>query len=341
VDPISQGVPATPEVLEEALALSEDALADIELSRIPLASVALKASRLARLLNDFEAQQMFRAEAGGYPSGPAGVDPQTWHLAELAGRTYEAIDDKTKQAKTVAFVESIGQLESDVEGAKIGLEAAKDPNVSLASANPHQVLSAPRGNMYERAALHRNHTTASQRLASRRALIHEYVSRRYYELKFSGAAQNVFSAVREAVDGSIGETVPGAVQQLASVLDNLRSQNPEDWSNAVHSCRRILQNLADAVFPAQDEKRTLGDGHSVNLGPDNYINRLVCYAEDNSDSARFHDLVGSHLKFLGDRLDAVFHAAQKGSHAAVSHDEANRYVIYTYMLVGDILALRS
>jgi hypothetical protein len=51
--------------------------------------------------------------------------------------------------------------------------------------------------------------------------------------------------------------------------------------------------------------------------------------------------VGSHLKFLGDRLDAVFHAAQKGSHAAVSHDEANRYVIYTYMLVGDILALRS
>ena len=49
-------VPATPEALEEALSLSAEILADIELSRGPLTSSALKAGRLARLLNDQRAQ---------------------------------------------------------------------------------------------------------------------------------------------------------------------------------------------------------------------------------------------------------------------------------------------
>jgi len=75
------------------------------------------------------------------------------------------------------------------------------------------------------------------------------------------------------------------------------------------------------------------------LGPDNYINRLICFAEDKSDSNRFQDIVGSHLGFLGDRLDAVAEATQKGSHAEVSREEADRYVIYTYLIVGDILSL--
>lgn len=327
--------------MEEALALSEDLLADVELSRVPLAAAALKAARLARLLNDIQAQEMFRAEASGYPSTPKGYDLAAWQLLIVAGRTYDIVDEATTETKSVAFGESIEQLQSQVDGAKIGLESAQDPDVSVSSSNPTQYVLPGPGNAYERGRLHGQLSSASQRLASRRALIHEYASRRHYELKFSGVAQDVFSAVRETVDRSIGETVPTAVQKFASVHDNLRSGNPEDWSNAVHSCRRIMQDLANAVFPAQDDDRVSEDGHAIKLGPDNYVNRLVCYAEDKSASTRFVDLVGSHLRFLGDRLDAVFRAAQKGSHAVVSHGEANRYVVYTYMLVADIIGLRE
>ena len=48
-------VSPTSEALEESLDLSEEILKDIELSSLPLWSVALKASRLARLLNHREA----------------------------------------------------------------------------------------------------------------------------------------------------------------------------------------------------------------------------------------------------------------------------------------------
>ena len=49
--------------------------------------------------------------------------------------------------------------------------------------------------------------------------------------------------------------------------------------------------------------------------------------------------MGSHLRF-NRRLDSVFLAAQKGSHAVVTKDEADRYVVYTYLVVGDILSLQ-
>ena len=57
--PMSPSIPATSQVLREAEALSADILENIELSQVQLSVVVLKALRLARLLNDFEHQQIF------------------------------------------------------------------------------------------------------------------------------------------------------------------------------------------------------------------------------------------------------------------------------------------
>lgn len=337
---MSSEIPPSVEAAKEALELSAEIIADVELSRVPLASAALKAARLARLPNDFDSQQVFQHEASGYPSTPDGVPPEVWRLAALAGRVSTTRDPKTKADTDKAYMESIERLESTVESSKIALQAARDRNVSISSANPNQSVYAGIGNSQERLNLGKAISIATDKLASRRAFIYGYATRRHYELRFSGVAQDVFSAVRDSVDRDIGDLVPSAVQKFAAVHDNLRSDNPEDWSNAVHSCRRILQDLADAVYPPNSAKRVTAGGKEINIGPDAYINRLVCFAEDNSDSERFSELVGSHLKFLGDRLDAIFQAAQKGSHAVVGRAEANRYVVYTYMVAGDILSLR-
>lgn len=329
-------IPPTPDALDEALELASEIMGDIELGSAPLAAVALKASRLARLVNDFDHQTLFKYEAGGYPSAPNKVPPDVWRLAVLAGRTYT--QPGAAKEKTLVYLASVDRLAEEMATGKLALGVAGDRDVSISSSNPYQTVITPPGNFMERFTLRNNIDTATARLASRRALIHDYATRHYYGLKFAGAAQDVFATVRARVDDSIGRVVPSATQKFAAVHDNLRSENPEDWSNAVHSCRRILQDLADSLFPPTDEVRSSG-GKEIKLGKSHVINRLVCYAEDHSSSTRFNDLVGSHLKFLGDRLDAVFHAAQKGSHANVSRDEANRYVVYTYLIVGDILSL--
>jgi hypothetical protein len=282
-------------------------------------------------------------EAGGYPSNFDGVPPDVWRLAVAAGRHFKSVNFQTKQAQEYIYMESISQLEEQVRIAEASLAAARDPDVAISSANPNQYVSSPMGNALERLGLRNSLTQTLERLASRRTLIHRHVLRKHYELKFSGIADDVFTRIRDRVAATIGRLIPDAVQRLTAVYENLRSDNPEDWSNAVHSCRRILQDLADVVFPPRDEQRVKqveGKTIQIKLGQENYINRIMAFVEDASSSERFQDLVGSHISFLGDRLDSILSAANKGSHdTIVSREEADRYVVYTYLLVGDTLSL--
>jgi len=335
-------VPPSKSALREALSLSDEVLRNIELSEIPLARVALKMSRLARLLSDFEHQKVMEYEASGYPTTPTGVEPIVYRLAVLAGREYQLKDSKTEKIESYIYTIPIEELEQEASSAQAALAAARDPDVSVSSANPNQIVWNPAGNSKERNTIRSNAAMAQRRLSSRRSFLYSYALRRNHELKFSGIADDIFSRVREKVDGRIGDSVPTAVQKLSAVYENLTSENPEDWSNAVHSCRRILQDLADAIYPAREDIIVDAGGKpkTVKLGPDNYVNRIVTFLQTRSDSERFQAIVGSHLSYIGERLDSVFQAAQKGSHTTiVTRDEADRYVVYTYLVVGDVLSL--
>jgi hypothetical protein len=338
-------IPPSGQALAEALSLSSEILKNLELSELPMTNIALKASRLARLLNEFDIQKIMAYEVSGYPATPSGLPQDIWELAAAAGRKFEEPDATTKKMTKFVYIESISELEESLRIAEASLAAARDPDVAISSANPQQYVYSPKGNVIERNTIRQSISRASKRLSSRRTLIYDYVLRKHYELQFSGIADDVFSRVRQQVDTTIGKLIPDAIQKLTSIYDNLRSENPEDWSNAVHSCRRILQDLADVIFPATDVDRTVqieGKSRIIKLGQDNYINRIMAFIQDAASSERFHDLVGSHLGFLGDRLDSVFKASQKGSHATIiSREEADRYVVYTYLLVGDILSLHK
>jgi len=335
-------IPPSQQALKEALGLSEEILRNIELNELPLARIALKASRLARLINDLEMQKIMQFEASGYPSTPEGVPSEVFRLATIAGRQFEQEDLGDGKIKQFAYLESIGSLEQDVAIADTALEAARDPDISVSSSNPNQMVQLPAGHDFERIGIRTRASQATTRLSSRQAFIYQYVLGKHYELKYSGIADDVFSRIRQRVDSSIGETVPDAVQKLSSAYDNLRSTNPEDWSNAVHSCRRILQDLADAVCAPQEDRSVIINGgkQPIKMGKDKYVNRIITFVQDHSESKRFQSIVGSHLRFLGDRLDSIFKAAQKGSHAViVNQAEADRYVVYTYLILGDVLSL--
>ncbi len=323
--------------LEQALTLSEDILQNIELNELSLTNIVLKASRLARLLNDFEYQKIFQYEASGYPTTPDGIAVEIFEICKKANRVYlEKDDGKTKE---YANRKSIEQYEHELSSAKDSLHMTADANVSITSSNPSQYVHAPSGNKGERRGLRKEISKISEIISSRKSFIYDYVLEKNYELKFSKVNNDIFNRTQTNVDEIMSELLPDTIKKFTSAYDNLTSENDEDWSNAVHSCRRILQDLADKIYPAREDK-ILDNGKKVKLGVENYINRLIAYIEEHSESKRFEELVGSNLSYIGQRLDSIFQASQKGSHKVISsQDEADRYVIYTYLLVGDILKL--
>lgn len=282
----------------------------------------MRAARIARLLNENDQESIFNYEVGGYPTTPTGVAPDVWRLADLAKRRYSE-RNTSGEIKELVYLESIEVIETSLASAKGQLHAidAGDAFQRLAKVGlPVEV------------------NKFATLLSARRARLFEYLSSRYYELRYSGIAADIFTRIRLGVDSRIADLAPNAAKQFESAYRNLESDNPEDWANAVHSCRRILEQLADVIFPPQDTPRAKGS-QTIALGPKQYKNRLVCYVEDRAASEKFAGVVGSALSFLVDRLDALFEAANKGTHATVARIEADRYVVYTYLIVGDILSV--
>src|SRR5271167_4338028 len=123
-----QIAPSRP-ALEEAFRLSEEILLELEVGSIPLTSTALKACRVARLLNDIDVQMTLEYETGGYPFQSDGVEPGTFELARQVGRVTTTVDSKTNETKEVMWsTVPIAELEAQMAITNAALAAAADPD---------------------------------------------------------------------------------------------------------------------------------------------------------------------------------------------------------------------
>ncbi len=236
---------------------------------------------------------------------------------------------------------SITSIEENASTLKLRLSYFQPQPISIFSANPHQFISTPVRNVSLEAQIAANYRDEMAKLASRRAFIYDYVLSRLFELRVSSTAEEIFEGYRKRVDSHLNDLIPDELRRLESIRDNLGSDNPEDWANAGHSCRRLLQVVADALYPPSDKPVKSAGGREVKVGADNYINRLVMFCEAKAASGVSSKVISADLKFIGERLDAVFSATQKGSHAEIDISEAQRFVIHTYLVVGDILELNA
>lgn len=319
---------------EEIQLLAEEIIRNIELSELPLRNVVIKCARLARLTDNQRAINLFQYELAGYPKDDQGfIQTEAFNLARFVNRTFVDISDK----KEKMFIETVAELESELEAAKEQMKVAYDPNVSLSSSNPYQHVGSS-GNFIERTSLRTKITNNSRKLDQLKIGYYYYVLGVLYELKYNALTENIFEKKKLIVDKKLAVDLPKTFQKFVSVYENLRSGKEENWANAVHSCRRIIKDVADFLYPPSETEIEV-DGKRFKLNDENYILRLKQYIKDKQDSDKFKSVVGSHLDYIGDRIDSIYSSSTKGSHANVTQEEAERYVIYTYLLLGDILGL--
>lgn len=313
-----------------ALNLAEELLSDIELHRISPMDIARKTSRLARILNDTEAMFWLYYEVSGYPKGDDGLHQYAWKAAVKSHRIFK------KDGKEYATTYGIGELETSIESAGLQLSAAADAPKQISSANPNQHVFAPAGNFIERDKLRKEMIDKRATLDKVVGSFHIYVASKYQELRFGAAAETAFDKIRDKVEKSINELVPDALPVLTTAMENASDDNPLQWGNAAKACRDLIKATADSLRPPGEPKndREMTDAQ--------YINRLMDWIETNSNSGTMRDIITSDLHDLGTRLDSLNDSGHKGAHTLrkVTQQDASRFVIGTYILLGDILDLR-
>ena len=329
-----------PDKIEYCTELSEEILKNIELSEIPLKNVILKCLRLCRLLGDERGQLFFRYESSGYAFMANGkMSDESWDIAQIAGRRYFTKKNKESNERIeVAFTESIGTMEKTIEALQSRLNVTKDPesygdNISVVAINAAK-------NVHERQRIVSSINKLTSKIESVQGNIYSYILTINNQLVYGNVVEDIFTNNRKLVDNKLKDVCPDSIRKFVSVYKNLESNNPEDWANAVHSCRRILKDIADSLYPPSDSPIKVS-GRTVKIGEENYINRLIQFIDSKSDSATYKNVVGVNLRNIGERIDNIHNAVCKGTHTEINKIEAQRYIIYTYLLLGDIMRLTN
>jgi AbiTii-like protein len=301
----------------EALTLSEDLLADIELVRMPAEQILLKAIRLARLIGDESTLEFLQLELHGYQ-----FTSEARRYLKATGRL------SLVEGEERAYLQSLGEIEASIRANETKLKTLGTPSLS-----GDGLIVALRGH-------HANINAAAGTIASfgtiRSAVIgeiHSFASRTYYELTFSEEQASLFDSVRREIDGMLAPLSGSALQKIESIMERLNIGEEEATSQAMNTCRRLIDSFADAVHPPQDEPAKIGD-QQVEVKKYHVLNRIDVFVHGKTASKSRRTRLRQAMRGIYDRVST-------GVHSEVTASEARFLFLETYVVLGEIVALGS
>jgi hypothetical protein len=303
----------TPEERTHAMELADQLMADIELDTLPLDKLLLKGARLARLVGDDRFSEWIGKELHGY--GEKDLDGEHWKRTKRATATSERV-----YAGAVLIASTTAPLEEELRNFQLPATAGEYATTVLQRAMDHK--KSLRNSVVKYKGI----------VVAVRVILHEYVSKHFYLLRFSGRQDDMFEEAKANIDRVL-EGLPGeGLSKLDSAYVNIASGDPESIAGAMNSLRRLIDSVADALYPAVEESRTDGQGNQIKLGKQQRLNRIKAYVDDNVDS-----------KGRGDRLKRsigdTYARVSNGVHADVAASEAVHLFLSTYVLLGEIISL--
>lgn len=327
--------------IEKALEACEKVIDGIEDSTITTESALLQCSKIARLTNDEENLIWLQYEYGGYPKNNDGrVISDAWNIAYKKGRGYQ------KDGKLYIFTELASELEEKITAQQ---KAVGNFTTNGASVSGELALLA-----MDRLTtnVHRSTITmvadvaiAQKRLASLKAQYYEYALKKHIELNFGNVATDVFARYREQVDLAFSELSKETLLKLQAIEGKINSGNPEMYSQALTTCRRLFESTAVELFSKhfpdyKDKVYKTKSGVEIDVSGNHYKNKLSAVIEKLEDKSMKKTLVGSNVIYLLDWIDNLSNLQCEGVHSDITKEDAERCILQTYMCLGDVLTLQ-
>jgi len=327
---------------EQALETCEKILTGIELGTLTTSSMLMMCLRVARLTNDTDAIEWLQYENSGYPRDEDGrVISEAWNTAYNRGR-----GSYNKDKQRVIFTTLASELEGRIYSNRTALNNFSTSGASVSGDYANLAMNTlTRSVSNNTVSLLNDITEEERKLALLKAQYYDYASKKHIELSFSSTTADVFSVYREKVDSYFSKLPSDIISKLRAIDDKINSNNPELYSQALTTCRRLFGDVADELFkinfPNYTEKMyKTKSGKEIDVSGEHYKNKLSAVIEKLQDKSTNKCLIGSNILYLIDRMDTLNDLQCKGVHNEISKEDAMQCIIHTYICLGDILSLQ-
>lgn len=168
----------------------------------------------------------------------------------------------------------------------------------------------------------------------------EFVNNVILELEYGDILSNIFEETRKLVDSRLVQICPSSIDKLTKTYsDIVGGSSSLAWSQIAFACRDILQDFTDSVYKAeylpQGEKPPTREQTKRKLA-------LTLRARISKVRDTERKLIKSQIDYLTSYFDKLTELIQKYTHPVgfeVTKEDAHRCVIYTYLVIGDILKM--
>lgn len=323
-----------PDIINEKIQiLLEESLSELESSKGNLATGIKKLRRAAELLEDSVTVIWCEIQLG-YPEYrkalEAYVSAYIDHEDYVSGETIEKLRESKEKIKDLgipfdkkSFGEGfVAELNIKATRASGGFES-----IGFIEEKYQDLVRRKRGNdgTYYKTSLNKHlHLIKSN--------AHRKASRIYNTTKFKEVPRTSFDFLKNAVDDKLLDLNPEAAEQLMIAFKTISSDKPEEWSQALTTCRRLIEKVADSVFPARAE-----DYNGRKVGQSQYINRIWAFMDSTIESQSNKELARYHVEYLGKYIESTNKLTNKGVHSELNKVEAIKTVFHVYLMLADLL----
>lgn len=315
---------------QEALKILEDGIKELESPKGSITVGIQKLSRAANLLEENDYYIWAEIELGNQKF----IEPLTKLLTKMVDDNEKKVKVNIKSEDYKIFIDRLTKVGIDIQfiftpnflriktnSGTGGLEK------SIHHIEDHLPYLKKHGNDK---SLYLNNV--NERLAYAKGECHKYLSDLYNKLKFSGTIISGFDLLKNAVDDKLLDLDPEIAEQIMLAFRSVSSDSKEEWSQALATCRRLLENLADRLYPATDENI-----NGRTFKQNQYINRIWRFMDVSIESKSNKDMAKAHLDYLGSWMAADYTLTCKGVHAEVSQLEATKAIFHIYLMLADLL----
>lgn len=294
-----------------------------------LITILQKSSQLARLVDDSENQKWIDKEIIGdfHKSDPEDVailysNARVWPNGNLKDSVY--------------YLDHIDTLKTMIETLKIRMQSAKDRDVYISSSAPDQWVHPPAGNMLERNSILKDIRIFEGIRSRIKGRLYDFVLSTSQALNFSEITIEIFSKIKKIVEIKLKKIAPKTLTELMTAYGHVNSSNHPDWSNVASGCRRIIIQIADVVYPADNKEVKRPNGELIELNKENYRYRIREFLKGNKQNLA---IARDTNEYLFQLIDSVSRLSANGDKHIINQETAEKILIYTYLLLFDILNL--